>query len=476
MNLPNAVQKAFASRDITNLKTFYKKVNSLTKKHFGKEAIEDAIDNYFMETPVLDIAIKWDADKIIYREKLFRNTHFKIDLTEREYQEQKLYIGHRFVPFLGPEIPFSAIQLQGIVEPSPELQKEILSLMEAFQYVSLLPPYAVNYPKMPTTETVELYYYDLSEWIEANDFQEKDAILVVPIDYDQYIFRLEKLTSRHLAEQTFITQHKDQNLTESFEDVLNWYPDPMPADLSLFWAFALSKSNVVEKPGSSIGQFVSFHEDLTLHTLAQYPFIHFHEYQERILAESFENEPYDMFTIGEATDLNGIFRELANSYTENFIAGKLIHQLHQNQQINKKEIITLLFKGSRPFEHPIQEKNFHKAFNQLAKDIERQWKKKKLPLPTLRLLGKALELRTNITLGLRSIAQKAVDAEDLDLDILNHLQYFDVTTDNILESIVQLDENGELQVTPDDAVDIISQVEIMQNYCREGIEHMLNQL
>ena len=475
MQLTNLVKKVFKKRNITSLELFGDEVKKLSKKQLGPVDIEEAIDKYLFGNAINDIAMNWDKNTIVYREQLFQNTQFRISLTEEEVEAKRLYIGHRFSPFIHPEVPVESIQLQD-GEGHPIAVKEAeLPIHEFYRYVSLLAPYAKNTPNLISSEVGAAQYYDLNNWMKANNFEAKDALLVVPVDYENHVFRLEKLTSRELATQTFITQNKDKQLTEAIEDVLNWYPDPMPVDTCLFWAYSISKPTLVENPATPPGPFIGNHEDFTFHNFSYFTFIHYQGYEERVMEDALTGGLSNLQESGKAKDLEGIFGELGNSFSETFVVGFIVQKIHANKTVEKEEIKEVLFKKNHFFVNAQQEKNFEKALDKLIKKLQKKWAKKRLAPSLQRLLSKTLDLKITIVKGLREIDANLVDVADIDLTAMGQLTNFDSIAEQILYFML-LSEDEEQQLSPEFGTEMIPQIEQMKVNFKEGVEYILSQL
>lgn len=476
MNLPNAVKKVFEKRTVTNLKDFYRKVKGLTKKRPTNEEIEEAIDKYWTKNALYDIAINWNNETIIYREQLFHDTQFRINLTEQELTQKKLFVGHRFQPFIHPEVALSDITLQDENGNSIPLKTTEMTIEEVFIYISLLAPYSANQPTIKGMENATIAYYDLKDWLAANDFQEKDALLIVPIDYENNIFQLEKMTSREIATQTFITQNKDQQLTEAIEDILNWYSDPMPVDVCLFWAYAISKPALIENPGTPFGPFISNHEDFTFHSFSYFTFIHYHNYEQQMMEEALlENQIPELKEAGKAKDINGIFEEMGNSFSEDFVRGYIVQQLHKGNEISKPDLMSILFKENQLFRNEKQAKNFEAAMDKLIKQLQKEWKTKRLAPALQRLLSKTLDLKITIVNGLREIDANLVNMEDLDMQSMAQLTQFDTLGEQILHFMFHA-ETQDQELTPEFATNIITNVEQMKENFELGLKYILAQL
>ncbi|MGB1243624.1 MAG: hypothetical protein ACPG49_13935, partial [Chitinophagales bacterium] len=476
MNLPNAVKKVFEKRTVTNLKDFYKKVKSLTKKRLTNKKIEEVIDEYWKKYASYDIAINWNDETIIYREQLFHDTQFRINLTEQEIDENRLYVGHRFQPFIHPEVALSDITLQDEDGNPIPLKTIELPIEEIYIYISLLAPYSVNQPQIKGMDKAVIAYYDLQDWLADNDFQEKDALLIVPIDYEKHIFQLEKMTSREIATQTFVTQNKDKQLTEAIEDILNWYSDPMPVDVCLFWAYAISKPALIENPGTPFGPFISSHEDFTFHSFSYFTFIHYHNYEQQMMEEALlENQIPELKEAGKAKDINGIFEELGNSFSEDFVRGHIVQQLHKDKEVNKEEILSIIFKENHLFRNKKQAKNFEAALEKLTKNLQKEWKTKRLAPALQRLLNKTLDLKITIVNGLREIDANLTNIEDLDMQSMAQLTQFDTLSEQILHFMFHA-QNEEQELTSEFATNIISNVEQMKENFELGLEYVLAQL
>ncbi len=471
MKLQTAIPKTFARRNVYDLPSIYRKIRNLTQRKYSDDYLEDIVSEYLGSDILLGIAANWDTGKIIYREQLFSQTCFKIGLSTYEFQEKKLFIGHRFMPFIQANVPNKNIKLQDTNGNSIPFLQHSIPVEEAAIYVSLMAPYSVNVPKIVGESSVNMDCYDLKDWMEAEEFEERDMLLIVPVDYSKYRFRLEKVSARHLAEQTFITQHKDHQLTEAIETALDHFSEPVPTDLCLFWAYTFCSPKLVKEPGTPFGSFISTHKDLTFHNFGVFTFIHYRDYEETSMEEALmENVFRDTSEMGKATDMSGILEELGNGYTENFIVGRFILQLHQNNRTDKASIPPLLFKKHHQFYNDQQEQNFNRALKKLENKVKKVWQKKRFPISVQRLLAKVIDLQISMNNGLRQIDANLTDMQRLDMKALGQLKEWSFASEQILDFIL------DSQVSSDEAAKLIPQMENMKVEFQKGVEYIVGRL
>ncbi|NUN99853.1 MAG: hypothetical protein HUU01_04470 [Saprospiraceae bacterium] len=475
MKIHEAIELLLAEESITNIDEFIGRVRDISKTKKKKEALWEDIEEYLLENAITDVAINLDTHELVYRDKLFEETAFRVNLTEAEYAAKKLYIGHRMIPYVHPAIAQEEYQFQDAAGNSIPVVREKMNAEEGFIYASLLPPYAMDDEIVDLQNNqISLLALDLSTWIKENELGREDQILFAPVDYYENIYQIEPVRRKEIAAQQLLIQRRDELLTNSIEEVLLDIDEVIPADITLFWAFALGDPKLPELPGTPLGPLLNASEDLQIFFDAGFAHIQMKDYYDELFDSAMEDmeamSPEDM---GKAKDLDGIFRELGSSFTPEFVNAKFVLQLHERQQIDTAEVINILFKsGTEPFYNKKQEKNFHKAFNELAETVAKDWATKRLPMPVLSMLKKTIQFKIEFIGLLREIDHRLTSPEDFDFSMLMHLQPVDMMLDQLLALLA--DKSNE--ISNQDVKGLALQVEKARAYFLEAKKDILDNM
>ncbi len=475
MKIHKAIEELLAGESITNLDEFIERVRAISKSKKKDDALWEEVSSYLMENAMTDVAINLDSNELIYRDQLFEDVAFRVNLTEDEYNAKKMYIGHRMIPYVHPGIPQEEYRFQDADGKEIRTIKEILPAETGFIYLSLLPPYAIADDMVDLHKNqISLFALDLSHWMKENQFSREDQIVISPVDYAESIFQIEPVRRKEIAAQQLLIQRRDELLTEAIDDVLLEIDEVTPADVTLFWAFALGDPKLPELPGTPIGPFLNTHEELQIFFDAGFAHIQMKDYYEELFDNAMEEmelmSPEDM---GKAKDLDGIFKELGSSFTADFVAAKFLLQLHERQEIDVEEVAEILFKpGVEPFYNKKQEKNFSKAFEALAEDIAENWASRRLPLPIVSMLKKTIQFKIEFIGLLREIDNRMTSPEDFDFSMLMHLQPVDMMIDQLLALVVQKGH----EVSTVEVKDLVLQLEKAREYFLEARKDILDNM
>lgn len=443
MKIAKAIEQLLAEESITDISEFAARVRAISKTRKKEEKLWEDIEEYLLENAMTDVAIDLERDQLVYRDQLFKEVSFRVKPSDQEYAAKKLYLGHRMIPYVHPDISQDEFQFQDSAGKTIPLVSETISTDEGFIYVSLMPPYGlesevINIEKSQMT----LAALDLRDWMAENNFKKDDLITITPINYFENIFQIEATSRKELAEQQLLIQRRDNLLTEAIDNALTELEEVVPADVTLFWAFALGDSKLLELPGTPIGSFINNHEELQMFFDAGFAHIQFKDYYDGLFEDAMEGmmsiSPEDM---GKAKDLDGIFMEMGSSFSSDFVAGKFILQLHERQELDTDEVMGILFRPEiEPFYNKKQEKNFAKAFEALSDKMAEAWATKRLSLPLVSLLKKTIQFKIEFIALLREIDNQMLSPEDFDFSVLMQLQPVDMMLDQLLSMIVNKSE------------------------------------
>ncbi len=475
MKIHEAIEALLAEESISSIEEFVGKVRTMSKTKKGKDALWAEVEEYLFDNAITDVALNLETDQLIYRDKLFEETAFRVNLTEDEYAAKRFYIGHRMMPYVHPGISQHEYSFQDADGNPIKVVREKISAESGFIYVSLLPPYAIEDDMVDLKgNTINLFALDLKDWMKAQGFTPEDQILISPVDYYETSFQIERVERKEMAAQQLLLQRRDELLTEAIDNVLLEIDEVIPADVTLFWAFALGDPKLPELPGTPLGPFLNTHEELQIFFDAGFAHIQSKDYYETLFDSAMEDmealTPEDM---GKAKDLEGIFRELGSSFTPDFVSAKLVLQLHERQEIDTEEVLAILFKpGLEPFYNKKQEKNFHKAFEGLTNEISETWADKRLTLPVVALLKKAVLFKIEFIGLLRDIDHRMSSPEEFDFSMLMHLQPVDMMLDQLLAMIV---ERGD-EIAEKEVKNLSLQIEKAREYFAEARKDILENM
>lgn len=475
MKIHEAIEVLLAEESISNIDEFTERVRAISKTKKKNDALWEEIESYLLENAITDVAINMETHELVYRDKLFEETAFRVNLTEEEYAVKKMYVGHRMIPYVHPGISQEEYRFQDVEGNPIPVVKEKIPAEAGFIYVSLLPPYALEDEMIDLqNNTITLLALDLSAWMQDNPLSKEDQLLIAPVDYYENIYQIEAVSRKEIAAQQLLIQRRDELLTDAIDEVLLGIDEVIPADVTLFWAFALGDPKLPELPGTPLGPFLNTHEELQIFFDAGFAHIQMKDYYEDLFDSAMEDmatmDPNDM---GKAKDLDGIFRELGSSFTPDFVSAKFVLQLHERQEIATDEVINILFKpGVEPFYNKKQEKNFSKAFNGLAESVAETWANKRLPMPVLSLLKKTLQFKIEFIGLLRDIDHRMTAPEAFDFSMLMHLQPVDMMLDQLLSLIVEKGDG----ISQPEIKDLVIQIEKAKEYFVEARREILDNM
>ena len=473
MKLEDAIANVLKERKIMDIFEAIDAIKKHSKSRQNDDFIANAIEEYLLETGATDISIDYENEVLVYREQLFANTSFRIQLTSEEIAAKELIIGHRFMPFIHPRIHPKSIFLIDEADNEIELFTDKRSFEENIIYFSLLPPYGLQHYDLDNEGNIPALVYDLSDWMRRNEFTSKDNLLLSPIDYQKNIFRLEKISGKEINRQKIVNTQIDEALENAILNEIVSSEVILPIDMQLFKAIGTLEKRFQQKLGTPIGPLLSAHEEIQIYNSGSYAYLNTADNMDMTMDMAMDEAMNpDLGAMGTATDIPGIFTEMGISYTEEFIIGKMIEQIHIQNKIDSDELYQFLFKnGAQSFYNEKQHENFDKAFAKLAKKIEKDWKTQRLSPSAQQLLSQTLKLKTEIIGLLREIDAKLTDPANFDFSMLMQLQPFEHLSDGLLNLLISDQEKPESSI-----VNMNKQVKHMRKEFAEASAFILENL
>jgi len=444
MSIKKAILQVLNSREETHFDDIVRTIRQLHPNRKSAAKLIDDIDNYIWDEGITDTAVDRAHSRLVFREKLFSQTQFRILPNKLDLENRCLIFGHRLMPFINPEIDAQTLQFEdetGAIIPHVKVR---IPIEQAQQFTMLIAPYSNNYFEIDIkNKALVLSALDLSVWLNDHPVSDKDMWMVIPIDYTQRRFRLTKISSKQIAEQKLVINRHDELLKSALLDIIETEHQPVPVDLITFWAYAsINSPSVVQNPGSPIGPFLTGEEDWQLMFEGSFSYLQSSDFFENLLELAIEQQlSFDPDKMGKAKTIDGILDEMGNSYSEAFIAAKMVIDAHHDQESNLSEIMSILFPDERyGFYNPKQQTNFNKAVDGLVKKLQKIWSKKRLSMQSLRLLGKIVQFKMEIVGTLREFSEQ--DGEVLLDDFSAMMQFhpIDNLLDQLMDAIVWGDE------------------------------------
>lgn len=440
MSLKQAIEKVLRAKEHTDLLQIVAAIRTLHPNKKSEKKLIAEIENFIWDEGITDIAIDQKHNRLVLREQLFSQTQFRIQPHPLDLEHECFIFGHRLSPFIAPS--YDAKMITFVDESGKEIPfREVeLPIEQAQQFVLLIAPYSGDYFEINLkSDKVIFKALDLRQWLKANPTSDKDMWMVKPLDYMQLRFCLVKLNSKQIAEQKLLIRRHDEIFKEALLDVLDTNIQPLPVDLSLFWAYArVENQSVVENPGSPMGPFVVTQEDWQVMFEGSYSYLYVGDYFDDFIENTLETAYHiDRSKMGKAKTINGIMNELGNNYNESFIAAKVLLKIHDNDFDDLSDITTILFPDERyGFYTDKQIDNFHKAYMALVNKVAKKWLKKRLSMQSLRLLGKIVQFKIEIVNALRDMGDYDEETQLAFFSSMIQFQPLDRMLDQMMDSIV----------------------------------------
>ncbi len=424
-----------------------------TGTKWSKKRIETYIKKTFKEDEVF-----WDYiitnNKIYYRGDLVQNTKFKIKLTNEEFNEKKLFIGHRFIPFVPDDFYTHEITLLDKNDNEIKIYNEVLGMADGMKYFTFLGLDFLTSEMESRDEDamtdgelddngipkINLNYFDLKEWAKENNLKKTDYIQIEVDDFDSLIYKIEKITVAEFNKQKLLIKRKDAELEEAILSAIKEvYMIPVPS--LLFKALTLSDDYIVKELGSPISTLINTSEKITIGDNFVRP--HLEEDGVPLVNEIAKNIEIPTEQ-GKAKSIEGILKELGISMLEEFVEALIVQNFMKNKKVDVKEVFEKLFENrAYLFANKQQLDNYNRAFDKLQKKIVKNWKNVKFEKNNKELFDLCIDTKMEITLMLRQIDNYLLKTgEEFDFSIMMQFSQIETIVENLVGFILR--EKGQL--------------------------------
>jgi hypothetical protein len=439
--LKKALKKILATEERLHFEDIYGALPDELKEKQDRTQFDQTLEHHLLQTGNTNQAVNRKAEVVVSRESLFANCSFRIQLTPYELNDQELIIGHRLLPYVHPGIPVEELCFYDDEDQLLPLQRKEMPVNQSTSiFFNLLPPYGISQyiEGDGTSQTLQMAFLDLSDWLKKQSFQQDDQLLISVKDYKGLAFYVEKLDSREIASKRLTDRYYNKQLTEAIYHVFSLIGKSfLPVDMHLLWAFAQLDESLIEKGGTPFGPFISQHESLTFFQDGPYAFLQDKNFMDELMENALEQAKHSSTEkMGTALGLDGIFQELGNSFSKLLLKACMVEHLLEKDQIDEAALFEMMFNGNQnPFYNAKQEKNFNLAFEKLLQSVREKWGDRKLALPHLQLLRKAIQFKMEIVYLLREL-NKISDPNQLNMQALLQLQPIDQSLDQILGNLL----------------------------------------
>lgn len=439
--LNKAFKKILSDEGEQHFDEIYSALPDELRKGVDRAQLGPVLENYLLQAGNTNQAVNRSGESVQSRESLFSNCCFRIQLTPYELDDRQLILGHRFLPFIHPGIPIEELKFFTERDQSLPVVRVPMEVNQSNSiFFNLLPPYGITQyiEGDGTSQTLNMAVIKLEPWLKEVAYEVEDQILISVKDYDQLEFYLEKIDSREIASNRLADRYYDKQLTDCIYHVFDLIGKSfLPVDMHLLWAFAQMEPNLIENGGTPFGPFISQHDTLTFFQDGPYAFLQDKNFMEELMETAIEqakqSSPNKM---GLAKELDGIFQELGNSFSKLLLRACMVEHLLEWDDIDKEALFVQVFgENMHPFYNDQQEKNFEQAYEKLKTSVQKKWLDRRLALPHLQLLRKAIQFKMEIVYLLREL-NKINDPKQVNMQALLQLQPIDQSLDQILENLL----------------------------------------
>ena len=394
MTIKQAVQELQKTAAITNFDEFLENVRTKTGTVLTTSRLSNEIMKEIEKVEEIVVSTLNQTD-LLYRSKIAANAKVMVQITEEERQNHKLYIGHRLMPFLNPNV-FNSLNLQFEDEHGTQMQltQDKVTFEVAMKYVMFMNSYLLN--DHFHDEFVTLNCLNIS------NFHSKIKIFEITfLDYANQKFKIQPLSEPEYLQRYFLNQKKDADLWNGVKKIVNKDAQFHSVDhtlLSAYYHFAFENINA---PGSPFSLVCNNQRDCEVQTSHIGSFFTSEEKSKHLLEASVKDLEY-----GKAKDMKGILCEMGISFNKDFIYLLMIADLIEDMDIDDDYILDDILEIDYRLQNEQQRINLEKAYNNLIKKAISDYKKFDLSKISVEYMDHLIEIEEEIIFLIRDFDQK----------------------------------------------------------------------
>ena len=409
--------------------------------------------------------------EFIRREAFFTGRRFAVTFDAWELSQGFLLPGHRFAPFLSPEIFPSEVTLLWQNEPVP--RREItIPLGQVFHYHMLLgsdnvfeyflaesPANAGVRSKCSANEQVTLTVYDLSRFYQEHNAADGDALICRVLDYSKGILELSWQSGND--RKTSLRKEWVAAFDKALSSVCERFEDYLDIGDQLTWGLFYGRE-ALEQPVCSLDEYIKLSLKITIRADGDHAVL-----AVRNDSENGENAPEDLSDIlslsrGETGSLSGILKELGNPVTLPEIDAYILDECYARESDFDAFFRRLFGAAEKLCVDETQQTCLYnyleERFEELHENYNRADDELKAPLRADILEGIDAKLEF-----FRLLADTDADPAALDKEKMHHLAEIDLKLDEMLKL---LNSSG---YTPDEA-ELVKVAEMLDEQLDEQLE------
>ncbi len=374
-------------------------------------------------------------NNVIYRQKVYQKIKFRITLTQFEFEEKKLFLGHHFLNHMKPDTYLRNLIIIDENKKKMTVIKTKLPLDEAtvFFYLSNFHLMVCNSGINPSEANVDSV--NLTEWMNNNNFQSDDFIVVTTLDYAKGKYLLEKESHKDYLQNSLVIKSLNQKFTDALIQVVSEVKILKSTPVQILEAYWLSGVWMENMPIDSLKELITSIDNLEVKNMGRISTIVFNEIDlvKQIYQDVISGKLKQKY--GIAKDLDGILDELNSSFTENTLYVMILLDIHRFHDFDLNRIFDIVFRRSFTFFiNEKQQTNFMHAFNNLYLKVYKDYQLKNFGVTEYELLEYCLNIRLSLIDFLNELERSPyLRQPDFDITKLVHLKEINGVVETLLD-------------------------------------------
>ncbi|MFQ3621883.1 MAG: hypothetical protein SNJ78_13185, partial [Spirochaetales bacterium] len=308
------------------------------------------------------------------RHIFFKNAQFLISPTEEELSGGYLIPGHRFIPFLNPEVkPWETVLLEGNQQPIPTcwVRKRVKDLYVYHSLFSRSNPhnlFQLESASKESNQMVEILAFDMGKLYLKAKMKAGSGLILTVLDWIKGEYLVEPISKRKrqqmLKEGTGWIEQLEKGFLRSFEDLGFEYP----VEEQIAYAYFYAGKKVLHSPPLHLGGFIE-----------SCSFIHFVDVGTEVRLWHSPNIPSEDLLASAGSDPNknpspvqDLLLEMGIPLTEGAIVAYIRDALYHG--ITSPELVLQrMFGHVSSYDSPRQKEAFENFFFNLWKRVKRSY-------------------------------------------------------------------------------------------------------